>query len=88
MLVAGFPAGAFAANCYIAATALIPISQRLRTSRCLAIRTSCWRRYFSLACLRWRSFLPATGRILLGLLAYLATAGIHGRQAHDPDAYL
>src|SRR5262249_51348226 len=67
-----------------AATALIPVIQRLRTCRCLVTRCSCWRRYRSLACLRWRSFLPATGRVLLGLSCYLATLGIQGRQANEP----
>src|SRR5579859_5464300 len=70
-----------------ARTALPPISQRLLSCRCRASRSSCWRRYFSLACLRWRSFLPATGRVLLGLSRNSATAGIHGRQAGEPDAY-
>jgi len=42
----------------------------------------------SAACLRWRSFLPATGRVLLGLSYYPATAGIRGRQADEPAAYL
>ena len=70
-----------------ARTALMPISQRFLSCRCRAIRSSCWRRYFSLACLRWRSFLPATGRVLLGLSRYSGTTGIHGRQADEPGAY-
>src|SRR5208337_4151686 len=53
-----------------ASTAPAPISARLRIWRCRASRCSCWRRYFSLACLRWRSFLPATGCVLLGLSHY------------------
>src|SRR6185312_888903 len=69
-------------------TPLSPISQRWRTCRCLTCRCSCWRRCRSLAILRWRSFLPATGRVLLGLSQLSATAGIHGRQAGEPDAYL
>ena len=71
-----------------ASTPLSPISQRRRTCRCRTNRCSCWRRCRSLACLRWRSFLPATGRVLLGLSQLSATAGIHGRQADEPDAYL
>jgi hypothetical protein len=69
-------------------TALRAMTPRLRCWRRLAIRISCWRRYFSLAILRWRSFFPATGRVLLSLSHYLATAGIHGRQASEPGVYL
>src|ERR1700761_2464441 len=64
-----------------------PASQRLRSCCRLAERASCWRRYRSLACLRWRSFLPATGWILLGLSHFRLPAGIHGRQANEPVVY-
>jgi len=64
------------------------MTPRLRRRRRLTARSSCWRRCFSLAILRWRSLFPATGRVLLGLSHYLAAAGIHGRQASEPGVYL
>jgi hypothetical protein len=73
-----------------ASTADVPASQRLRSCLCLARRASTWRRYRSLACLRWRSFLPATGEILLGPSHYPAiwlvfTGGRPTNPFYTPD---